>query len=60
MNQTNTAGVNAGDGSVVITAGLVAVNVPTISEWGMIILVTLLAMLGVIALRRSKGRRVAA
>ena len=60
MNQTNTAGVNAGDGSVVITGGLVAVNVPTISEWGMILLATLMAMLGIIALRRAKGRRVAA
>lgn len=59
-NQTNTAGVNAGDGAVVITAGLVAVNVPTISEWGMILLATLMAMLGIIALRRAKARRVTA
>jgi hypothetical protein len=59
-NQTNTAGVNTGDGAVVISEAFAAVNIPTISEWGMIILVTLLATLGVIALRRSKGRRVAA
>jgi hypothetical protein len=52
--QTNTGGVNTGDGSVVITfTGLTAAGIPTASPWALGVLVGLIAMLGAAALRRA-------
>ncbi len=54
---TATAGVGVGDGSIVIQSGTLAVAtpVPTLSQWGMILLAGLLSLTAFVALRRRQA-----
>lgn len=54
---TATAAVGVGDGSIVIQSGTLAVAtpVPTLSQWGMILLAGLLSLTAFVALRRRQA-----